>query len=101
MMRSTTAPWREESTSHVTLAEARERIADLLASVAGGRERVVIEEGGRVVGALVTAEDLRVLLELAEDLEDLTAAQEALDEMERTGEKPIPYQDVRRELGLE
>ena len=99
-MRSTAAPWREESTSHVTLAEARERIAELLAGVAGGRERVVIEEGGRVVGALVTAEDLRMLLDLAEDLEYLTAAQEALDEMERTGEKPIPYQDVRREFGL-
>lgn len=35
-----------------------------------------------------------------EDRLDVELAREALDEMRRTGEAPVPYEQVRREVGL-
>lgn len=62
-------------------------------------ERLVVQRRGRDVAALVPLEDL-ARLEEAEDEADARAAREALDEMERTGEKPIPWEQVKREAGL-
>ncbi len=39
-------------------------------------------------------------IEAIEDGEDVREARAALDEMRRTGEKPIPLEQVKRELGL-
>ncbi len=46
--------------------------------------------------AELTLEDIERL----EDEADVAAAQEAIDEMVRNGEKPIPWEDVKRRLGL-
>ena len=40
-------------------------------------------------------------IEAIEDEEDVVEARAALDEMKRTGEKPIPLEQVKRDLGLE
>ncbi len=40
-------------------------------------------------------------IEAIEDAEDVAAARATIDEMKRTGEKPIPLDQVKRELGLE
>ncbi len=43
------------------------------------------------------------VLALAEDLEDradVAAIREAREEMRRTGQKPIPFEDVAKKLGL-
>jgi PHD/YefM family antitoxin component YafN of YafNO toxin-antitoxin module len=85
----------------VSVAEARKRFAELLERVTAGRERIVIERAGKIVGFLGTARDLAVVVEEEEDREDAAAAEEALAEMERTGEQPIPYERARRELGLD
>lgn len=58
-------------------------------------ERFVLEEDGAPVGALVSIEDLRALEEL-EDRLDEQAAREALAE----SDERIPYEQVRKELGL-
>lgn len=39
-------------------------------------------------------------IEAIEDADDVAAARAALDEMKRTGEKPIPLEQVKRDLGL-
>jgi hypothetical protein len=39
-------------------------------------------------------------LEAIEDVIDARAAKKALREMKRKGERPIPYERVRKELGL-
>ena len=85
----------------VSVDEARRNFTALLERVATGRVRVVIERAGKIVGFLGTSRDLAVVVEEEEDREDAAAAEEALAEMERTGEKPIPYERVRRELGLD
>lgn len=58
-------------------------------------ERVLIEQDGSPIAALVSVEDLALLEEL-EDAADVEAARAALAE---PGEN-IPYEQVRRELGL-
>jgi prevent-host-death family protein len=50
----------------VTVSEARERLADLLARVEHGHEQVTITRHGKPVAAIVTMEDL-AFMESAED----------------------------------
>ena len=40
-------------------------------------------------------------IEAIEDDEDIVEARAALDEMKRTGEKPIPLEQVKKTIGLE
>ena len=40
------------------------------------------------------------LLELAEDMADIRAAEAARAEMRETGKTPIPWEDVKADLGL-
>lgn len=52
------------------------------------------------VAAIVDASLLERLLEDAEELADIRAVDEAWDETERLSETPIPWDDVKRDLGL-
>ena len=40
------------------------------------------------------------LIEAAEDLADLRAANEAQTEMDETGQSPVPWEEVKAELGV-
>ena len=40
------------------------------------------------------------IFQFLEDVIDNRAADQALKEMERTGEKPIPWEEVKKEVGL-
>jgi prevent-host-death family protein len=48
-------------TRHVSTAEAKAKLSELIGTVAGGRERVVIERRGRPVAALVSIGDAAAL----------------------------------------
>jgi cytochrome c553 len=48
---------------------------------------------------LISEDDLK-LLEAYENLLDARAAEQALAEMEARGEKPIPWEIVKKEAGL-
>jgi prevent-host-death family protein len=48
-------------TRHVSTAEAKAKLSELVGTVASGRERVVIERRGRPVAALVSMEDAQAL----------------------------------------
>ena len=63
-------------------------------------EPVYLLRRGRRVAALIDAEDLAKLIEAAEDLDDLRAANAARTEMADTGEGPLPWEQVKAELGL-
>ena len=107
MSRTTVAPTRTTPPSkrtrtppavagtRVSAAEARRTFAALLERVAGGRERVVIERDGKIVGFLGTARDLDLVVEEEEDREDQAAAEEALRE-----EGSIPWEEVKADAGL-
>jgi len=61
-------------------------------------ERMPIRRNGRVIAALVPADDLKVLEEM--DRQDRRAARRALARAKARGEKPVPWSEVRKRLKL-
>lgn len=55
---------------------------------------------GRRVAAVVDADDLDRLLALAEDMADIRAAERARAEIAATGQTPVPWDEVKADLGL-
>lgn len=78
----------------MSVGKARESLADILNRVAFGGERVSLKRRGKRVAVIVSAEDAE-LLEQLEDQIDLEAARKAL-----ANKKRIPFDQVRKELGL-
>ena len=78
------------------LTQARARLSESVNRVSYRGERIVIQRHGRPVAALVSVEDLALIREI-EDRIDLDAARKALAE---ANGKFIPWETVKRELGL-
>jgi prevent-host-death family protein len=88
-----------EHAQELPITEARERLADVVNETAYGGGVTYLTRRGRRMAAIVPIE----AAEAAERWEDDQLgrlADEALAEMERTGEKPVPLDELRRELGL-
>ena len=83
----------------INVVNIRASLADTINRVAYQGERVVLERRGKNVAALVSMEDL-ALLEKLEDAADARAARRALAEMKRKKQKPIPWEQVKAELGV-
>ena len=77
----------------VDLADIHD-LSEIMHRITSG-ESLVIRNGGKEVGVLVSSGDSE-LLEIIEDYLDNVAADAALDE----SDKQIPYTSLRRELGL-
>jgi prevent-host-death family protein len=86
----------------LTITEAREQFADIVERAQFKKERIVISKRGKEAVAIISVEDLRLLeaLEAQEDKEDIEAAEAALKEMQEKGEKPIPWEEALKSLGL-
>lgn len=84
----------------LSISEAREHLASVIDRARSEHRPVYLSRRGRRVAAIVDAEDLDRLLELAEDAADIRAAAEARAEMAATGEAPIPWGAVKADLGL-
>lgn len=84
----------------MSLTDARGRLADVVDTARTAHDPVYLTRRGRRVAAIVDADDLDRLLEAAEDLADLAAADEAREEMARTGAEPVPWEQVKADLGL-
>ena len=81
--------------TRLTASKARANLSDTLNRVAYRGERIVLQRRGKNLAAVVPISDYE-LLERLEDKLDVEAAMKALAE----SEKRIPYDQVRRELGL-
>lgn len=80
-------------------SEARDRIAEDLEHVETTGEPVVFEgKDGRTVAVLVSAEDFGTLAKLRE--EDREDGEEASRRLEDPNEVPVPWEIVKRDLGL-
>lgn len=81
----------------VSASEARAHLADLLDRVSQGGDRVVIERRGKVLGAVVSRQDLEVLEQVREleDEEDRAAVARA-----RKERGSIAWTLIKRDLGL-
>ncbi len=84
----------------INFAEARSRLAELIDRARTTHQPVFVARRGRRVAAVIDADDLDRLIELAEDMTDIRAAAEARAEMEATRTEPIPWEDVKADLGL-
>lgn len=84
--------------SAITITAARDRLSSLVDD--SRNEPVYLTRRDRTVAAIVDADLLRRLLEDAEELADIRAAAESDDETARLDEAPVPWEDVKRDLGL-
>lgn len=84
--------------SQIAITEARGKLGSLVD--AAHREPVYLTRRDRPVAAIVDADLLSELLDAAEELADIRAVDEAWAETERLNEVPIPWEDVKRDLGL-
>lgn len=79
----------------VPASKVREQFSSVLNKVAVRGDRVFIERHGKLVAALISIEDLE-FFEALEDKNDVELAEAAL----AVGGKPIPWEVVKKELGL-
>lgn len=84
--------------SEIAITEARGRLASIIDEARS--EPVYLTRRNRAVAAVVDSSFLEKLLEDAEELADIRAVDEAWDETQRLQETPIPWEDVKRDLGL-
>jgi prevent-host-death family protein len=89
-----------ENSSTVTVSEARQQLASIIDRVRTDHAPVYVARRGRRVAAVVDADYLDEVIELAEDMADIRAAAAARAEMQATGEQPIPWEVVKADLGL-
>ena len=84
----------------LSVSEAREQLASVIDRVRARHQPIFLHRRGHRVAAVIGADDLDRLLELAEDMADIRAGTEARAEMARTGATPIPWDEVKADLGL-
>jgi prevent-host-death family protein len=85
----------------LSVSEARQNLSAMVERAHVHHAPVYLERHGRRVAAIVDADDLDALLALAEDMEDIRAADAARAELRRSGDAGIPWDEVKRDLGLE
>lgn len=83
----------------IPIAKVREDLSETANRVAYAGERVIVERRGRPLFAIIPVDDLE-LLERLEDEADAKAAKKVLADMARKGEKPIPWETIKKRHGL-
>jgi prevent-host-death family protein len=84
--------------SEVTITEARGTLSALVDQA--HQEPVFLTRRNRAVAAIIDTEHLERLRADADELADIRAVDAAWQEAEELGETPIPWDDVKRDLGL-
>jgi prevent-host-death family protein len=79
-----------------TVTKAKKQFDEIIDRVAHGGERVVIRRGKKTLAAVVPPEDVQAL----DQLEDRQDVEEAKRRLADPKQKPIPYEKVRKEMGL-
>lgn len=92
--------WYMKSSDPLSVSEARDQLASIIDRVQSSHEPVFLSRRGLRVAAVIDADDLDRLIELAEDMADIRAAEEAREEMRRTQAEPTPWEQVKADLGL-
>jgi len=88
------------SAEPVNISDARSAFASIIARVQTNPEPVYLSRHGKRIAAVIDADELDRLIALAEDMEDIRAAELAREEMRQTGETAVPWNEVKRDLGL-
>lgn len=83
----------------LSVSATRERFSDVVEQARITRQPIYLTRHGRPVAAIIDAAQLDQLLDAAADLEDIQAADAARIEM-AAGQPAVPWDDVKKELGL-
>jgi len=83
------------STTTISTADARKKLADLVNKVAYGKEPIILTRRGEEIAALISMEELQLLQQI-EDFIDIEDAKKSLAEPG----KNIPAEKFWAELGL-
>jgi prevent-host-death family protein len=83
-----------------TISDARRQLAAIIDRARAEHEPVYLARRGQRVAAVIDADDLDRIIALAEDMADIRAATQAREEMQETGAAPIPWEQVKADLGL-
>ena len=86
--------------NELTVTEARARLSDVVDEARVAHNPVFLTRRGRRIAAVIDAGQLAELIEAAEDLADIQAAAAARAEMAESGDGPIPWEQVKADLGL-
>lgn len=84
----------------VGISDARMNFAAIIDRARADHQPVYVARRGRRVAAVIDADDLDRILELAEDMADIRAAEQARAQMRSTSATPIPWDEVKADLGL-
>jgi prevent-host-death family protein len=84
----------------LTVSAARQQLAAIIDRARDEHAPVYLARRGRRVAAVIDADDLDAVLALAEDMADIRAAAAARADMAATGDEPIPWDQVKADLGL-
>ncbi|WP_231367262.1 type II toxin-antitoxin system Phd/YefM family antitoxin [Schaalia sp. ZJ405] len=82
----------------VSVTDARSRLADVINDARVRHTPVFLTRRGHRVAAVIDAEDLELLMERAQDLADIEAAEAARAEITENG--TVPWDEVKAEFGL-
>ena len=88
------------NTEPLSIVDARKHLATIIDQVRTEHVPIYLTRRGHRVAALIDAGDLDRILALAEDMADIRAAEKARAEMAATGAVPIPWEQVKADLGL-
>jgi prevent-host-death family protein len=88
------------TTIPLSVSVARGQLASIINRAQSDHEPVFLSRRGRRVAAVIDADDLERLIELAEDMADIRAAEESREELRRTQTEPTPWDQVKADLGL-
>ena len=83
-----------------SVSAARKDLAAVIDAARATHEPVWLSRRGRRVAAVVSADDLERIQELAEDMQDILDAEAARAEMRSSAEEPVPWEQVKADLGL-
>jgi prevent-host-death family protein len=87
-------------TDSLSVTDARQNLASIIERVRSRHDPVYLTLRGTRIAAIINSDDLDRIVELAEDMADVLAAEEARAEMKATGDEPIPWEQVKADLGL-
>ena len=87
-------------TLSLPVSEAKQQLGALVDRAHLQHEPVSLSKRGKRVAVILDADDFDRMREMLEDIEDAQAALAARRELEETAATPIPWDDVKAELGL-
>ncbi len=83
-----------------SVSDVRRELPAVIDAARRTHEPVWISRHGRRIAAIIDAEQLERLQRLAEDMSDILDAEAARAEMRRTADEPVPWDEVKADLGL-